>query len=1157
MLSLYLGIYKHKRSMIRHYIYVSLSCLFLGLFVSSMVSAQPIRRSSTTTPPVDAPTMRAVVIGVSDYRDPGIRPLKYAHLDAQAFADYLRSDAAGKIQKQIRVLTNADATLAAVDDAMNWLKTSSKEGDVALLYFAGHGDVEVAALWQLGYLLTYDSPPNNYRNNAIRVEDLDLLAIELSSVRNVRTTFILDACRAGTLAEGRNVPTENLAKQKANEVRILSCKPDQKSAEGSSWGGGRGVFSYYLIRGLQGLANDESNTTDMDAVTAEELADYFRQTVVKDTKSLDPPQRQDPIIVSASETFPLGFVVPEIFTALTNEGSSGDMVMADGTTGGRGMDDDDDIVLMLVQEESPIELLFSTNKDEALIDDMDLPALLALPALEIPVAFMSQFAEVARAHQIDADKQYKLDNFWQLAGIDVQDPEALKAFNLKLAIALHDRGQEIINNYLKADPDDLEERAYYKYETSKYRWYPDIFKMVLKLLPEGHPLRDRLAVKEAYFSGAAIRILAVSLEDRTQAYTDALALQLKALALDDKAPYVHNELGILYRYRKQNDLAEKHFRLAQELAPTWGLPYANLASMLIGEKRLDEAQQMVEKALSLLPEYANAHLIQGRIYEKQNRYLYAEASFLRCTQLAPQHFAGFERLGYLYQQTGEFVMANENFVIAEYLKKNLPISPLDVDMDGYSDVMAPDFYGENFRTEEELLALIQKNPKDPSLYYELGQVYSLDEKYEKAIPRFLTVVELDPEYRIVYDQLAWAYFKVGKYELADQSITLATEHEPEEDGRKMLHALIAESWGRWSEAEKIYHELLSQDSSQVILYQKLGALYERTGRFTEAEEVYFRQNITGPYSNDQELYQFYLRMINRMPGQATWLIRPANLLYNICLRREKNYEVRNEGFEDSFDDPDPSHHLALVTHYYMAWSQPRHVNKHPDLIYWPQVCEKPLSLLNMAFPYLVYAHERADVLQKQGDIQLHLEKRDEAESLYERALTYAPTQDDLRDKIIESYQARYQLPKVREHLAYQDSVGHLRFPTHLKLARMNNLDARFAAGTHLLDKTAGFILDPQQTLRVADLRAQNALLAGDLDKAINLYEMNHAADAGTGANAYSVARIYAKKQDQKTAIKWLDKALKKGFGEYTYVLERDPWMHDLRKTPEWQKCMRG
>ncbi|HRG69975.1 MAG TPA: hypothetical protein PLS73_14085, partial [Saprospiraceae bacterium] len=39
----------------------------------------------------------AVVVGISDYQDPGIPDLRFADKDAEAFANYLRSDAGGKL----------------------------------------------------------------------------------------------------------------------------------------------------------------------------------------------------------------------------------------------------------------------------------------------------------------------------------------------------------------------------------------------------------------------------------------------------------------------------------------------------------------------------------------------------------------------------------------------------------------------------------------------------------------------------------------------------------------------------------------------------------------------------------------------------------------------------------------------------------------------------------------------------------------------------------------------------------------------------------------------------------------------------------------------------------------------------------------------------
>jgi uncharacterized caspase-like protein len=51
------------------------------------------------------------------------------------------------------------------------------------------------------------------------------------------------------------------------------------SAEGEAWGGGHGVFTYYLLKGLGGAADANGDGT----VTAEELFRYVQREVSKAT----------------------------------------------------------------------------------------------------------------------------------------------------------------------------------------------------------------------------------------------------------------------------------------------------------------------------------------------------------------------------------------------------------------------------------------------------------------------------------------------------------------------------------------------------------------------------------------------------------------------------------------------------------------------------------------------------------------------------------------------------------------------------------------------------------------------------------------------------------------------------------------------------------
>ena len=274
-----------------------LSLLYLWgimpLLSQSGKSAAPLatHRSSLIT----HHSTRAVVVGISDYQDDRIPDLRFADRDAAAFAAFLQSPAGGALPPEnIKLLTNKAATTGAIAAAMDWLIAECREGDRAIVYFSGHGDVETITRFNRGYLLTYDSPPKIYMAGAFNIRDLQDIISTLSA-NQVRVVMISDACHAGKLAGeavgGTAATAQNLSQQFANEVKILSCQPDEFSLEGEQWGGGRGCFSYHLIEGLTGLADGNED----DIVNLLEINRYLEETVPAETA----PQSQIPMTVGS------------------------------------------------------------------------------------------------------------------------------------------------------------------------------------------------------------------------------------------------------------------------------------------------------------------------------------------------------------------------------------------------------------------------------------------------------------------------------------------------------------------------------------------------------------------------------------------------------------------------------------------------------------------------------------------------------------------------------------------------------------------------------------------------------------------------------------------------------------------------------------------
>ncbi len=62
----------------------------------------------------------AVIIGISQYENPKIPKLEFSHIDAQLFAEFLKSEKGGSLSDEnIMLLTNEQADIASIYNALD------------------------------------------------------------------------------------------------------------------------------------------------------------------------------------------------------------------------------------------------------------------------------------------------------------------------------------------------------------------------------------------------------------------------------------------------------------------------------------------------------------------------------------------------------------------------------------------------------------------------------------------------------------------------------------------------------------------------------------------------------------------------------------------------------------------------------------------------------------------------------------------------------------------------------------------------------------------------------------------------------------------------------------------------------------------------------
>jgi uncharacterized caspase-like protein len=247
----------------------------------------------------------AVVIGVSKYKNggAGITNLRYAARDASSFVEFLKSPAGGSFPAEnIRALYDEDATSQNMRSALMTFLTKPRPQDLVVIYFAGHGAADPNDSRNL-YLLSSDTDPNDMGGTAFRMVEFQEVFDRVIKARQV-ITFV-DACHSyGITGERAGSKQNNLVNQylerfgaTADRAVITASNVSELSQEGPEWGGGHGVFTYYLLEGLNGKARGGGGS-----VTAGELFTYLTQEVPKATSGRQHPQAQPGLAQNLSLT---------------------------------------------------------------------------------------------------------------------------------------------------------------------------------------------------------------------------------------------------------------------------------------------------------------------------------------------------------------------------------------------------------------------------------------------------------------------------------------------------------------------------------------------------------------------------------------------------------------------------------------------------------------------------------------------------------------------------------------------------------------------------------------------------------------------------------------------------------------------------------------
>ncbi|MFN8280172.1 MAG: caspase family protein [Saprospiraceae bacterium] len=672
------------------------------IYAAQMLCAQGQRAIPLRSQIKSPANTYAFIIGISDYCN--VPDLMYADRDAISFRNYLLSNAFEKCDSQnIQIFLNREATHINIADALYVLLRKIKPGDRFYFYFAGHGDVEDRSQSENGLLLLHNAPTKDYFGMIHDVLKLTELADYFGGMSkdDIDVICIIDACHSGKLSGGAKGRAHTIhAMQELLSPRttlMLSCKEEQLSLEGSEWGGGHGIFSYYLESGLLGLADMDRD----NLISLVELENYVQRNIY-----LESEKKQTPVFIGMPNRI-VNRISDDQWTLISNQFASrytpysqinykGEMAMYP-----EEGDSASFLYIRFSEQMKNGQVIGSTTSSAigtykalaALHPESEYNDILRRKIItRLNYTFDSLILPLINGKRPKWNKELLVQARTDLeASLDLISTRHylyphLQSRKYFLDAVLSSYGINI-NNYTKKDDDSL-------------------FSCI-RSLHKARQLEPHAAYIH-YWMGRTYQTMIIL--DSSKFYLNQFA------SLIPFSPVAHNMLGIYYGDHKEYGQSIASFRKAMALDPGGQIPVANLIEMYSKINRYDSAMYIAQKTLHSYPDSKEILSNLTELYIGLYRFKDAEKIIHQALQ------KDSASLSFLYLQ-GQWYCRQSKYEEAEqFFRRALAIRPMHR-KSGYSLSKVLQAQRKYQEAIEVLSRILHNDSADIKTYYEMGMCW--------------------------------------------------------------------------------------------------------------------------------------------------------------------------------------------------------------------------------------------------------------------------------------------------------------------------------------------------------------------------------------------------------------------------------------------------
>lgn len=604
--------------------------VFLAVLLATQgLQAQLPPKPRDTT--ITGPQTFAMIMGISKYLK--VRPLEFADKDAEMFMDFLKSPAGGNLPADnVFCLLNDKGSNAnfMVAGFAKWLKAKKlQKGDRLFIYLAGHGDAIDETQY---YYLTYDCNPAgdkaNYQvSGAMSMYDLKA-NIARQTNKGIEVYLIMDACRTNELPggkEGQSYLATAVTDLNSGESIMMAAEAGQESMEHGSIGSGHGLFTYYLIDGLAGMADASKD----NKITFKELQQYVAKKVPEVASQYK--RKQDPYFCCPAHSENVLGVVDTSFLRKWLEEQKLQSKKAGSSASGKKVR--------------------KQRFEPALADTTD-PALLSI---------YNQFNNAVRENRLTGDGS--AENYCNQLMSRYPGNSYTSDAQTTLAVEFVNFAQSKINMYLdckdvssvqrlRAQLDEEEQtdeiasslNRMEKVAQKEFYEIGDMLEKAIRYIREDDPdFANTLLGRMYFFKARGYFSKSQKQVDRNTAFEYAYA----AYRSDKSAPYILNTLSSLHLDNNRLDSAIVYAQRAIVSAPRWRYPYVTLAYAYKTLNKPDSAIKYYRKSIEVSPDNADAYVDLGQYFNALSNTDSAVHYYEKALQLEPNNPVAANNIGWV------------------------------------------------------------------------------------------------------------------------------------------------------------------------------------------------------------------------------------------------------------------------------------------------------------------------------------------------------------------------------------------------------------------------------------------------------------------------------------------------------------------------------